>query len=52
MNIQTKVIVGDEGKSQRDFYDELRDAMKDGWILAFSKHKKGLSFCILYKEVK
>ncbi len=51
MNIETRVIVGDTRKNQREFYGEIDEALEDGWIEAIKKHSKGLSFCILYKEV-
>lgn len=52
MTIITKVIAGDAGKNQRAYYGEVAEAEEDGWVIALEKHRKGLSFCILYKEVK
>lgn len=51
MEIKTMAVVSDEEKSQRDFYDEIDDAERNGWVVALTKHKRRLSFCILYKEV-
>ena len=51
MRIETKSIVGIQSNTQKEFYDGIDDAVKDGWIIALEKHRKGLSFCILYKEI-
>lgn len=52
MHIKTKVVVGDIDRTQKNYGNEISDAMADGWIIALEKHKKGMSFCILYKEGK
>ncbi len=52
MKIETKAIVGTQDNTQKEFYDEIDNAVKSGWIITLEKHRKGLSFCILHKEIK
>lgn len=50
MEIETKSIVSGSNKTQEEFYTEIEDAKRAGWVEATTIHKFGLSFCILYKE--